>query len=73
MGTQIGGICQKNHEKLHIECLKGPQPQQQVEKVAEAFIKVSCEYEKIQLDQLPPYLPVHQVYQVNKKNKKKTD
>ena len=50
-----------------------------MEQVAEAFAKVSCEYERIKLDKLPSYLPAEQspqlhVYQVYKKiqNQKRT-
>jgi hypothetical protein len=79
MAKQIGGIGQQKQEDLHIECLEGLEPQQQVEQVAEAFAKVSCEYERIKLDKLPSYLPAEQspqlhVYQVYKKiqNQKRT-
>ena len=78
MAKKIGGIEQTNHTDLHIECLEGMNPQQQVEAVAEAFASVSCEYEPVKLSELPAYLPaeeapkieVYKVYQRIQEQKK---
>ena len=78
MAKNIGGIEQTNHAYMHIECLDGMNPQAQVEAVAKAFGSVSCEYEPVNLSELPAYLPaeqapkieVYNVYQKTRDQKK---
>ena len=79
MAKRIGGIEQQGQNDLYIECLDGLDPQQQVEAVAASFAKTSCEYEPINISNLPAYLPAEnapqlEVYYVYKKiqNQKKT-
>ena len=60
MAKHIGAIEQTKNSPLYIECLENINPQEQVEAVAEAFAKVSCEYEPVKLWQLPAYLPAEQ-------------
>ena len=62
---QIAGFDQKHQDKLVIECLQDLQPQEQVQKVAESFAKVSQEYCPIDLTKLPAYLPAEQPPQLH--------
>ena len=71
MAKQIGAADKNNQGDLFIECLEGFNPVQQVEKVAQSFAAVSCEYEPVRMELLPAYLPAEeapqlQVYSVYK-------
>jgi hypothetical protein len=75
MAKRIGAIDQRNQGDLKIECIENLNPQQQVEEVAKSFAKVSCEYNPVNLCELPAYLPANkapqlQVYEVFQKIKK---
>ena len=65
LAKRIGAINQQNEGDLKIECLEGLDPQLQVEAVAESFAKVSNEYNPIDLQKLPAYLPAEEPPQVN--------
>ena len=72
MAKQLGVLEQRTHNQLVIECIQDATPEEQVEKVAESFAKVSNEYEPVDISQLPAYLPADQppqlhVYKVYKK------
>ena len=71
---KLGGIADINEGNLVIECLEHLTPKEQVAKVAESFAAVSQQYEPINLDRLPAYLPAEQppqkdVYKVYRKIK----
>jgi hypothetical protein len=79
MAKRIGAIDQSSQGELIIECLKGLDPQEQVQKVADSFAKVSQEYGPVNIDELPAFLPAEkapqvEVYQVYKRiqSQKKT-
>jgi hypothetical protein len=79
MAKRIGAIDPFSEGDIKIECLEGLDPQQQVQKVAESFAAVSNEYEPVDLNRLPAYLPSEEppqleVYKVYKKiqSQKKT-
>ena len=65
LAKRIGAINQQNGGDLKIECLEGLDPQLQVEAVAESFAKVSNEYNPIDLQKLPAYLPAEEPPQIN--------
>jgi hypothetical protein len=76
---RIGGIENQRLGDLRIECLEELDPQEQVEEVAKSFAEVSCQYQPVNLNLLPAYLPCEQppqleVYKVCMKiqNQKKT-
>ena len=79
MAKKIGAVDKNSQGDLFIECLEGLDPAEQVEKVAQSFAAVSCEYEAVKLELLPAYLPAEeppqlQVYFVYQKiqNQKRT-
>ena len=59
------GTGRKEEENLRIECIEHLPPKQQVEEVAEAFAKVSQEYEPLNPLLLPSFLPAPPPPQVN--------
>ena len=61
----IAGFDQKRQDKLVIEYLLDLQPQEQVQKVAESFVKVPQQHCPIDLTKLPAYLPAEQPPQLH--------
>ena len=57
MAKSIGAVDKKAHNDIKIECLEGFSPKEQVEKTAESFAAISNEYEPVDLNKLPAYLP----------------
>ena len=64
MAKRIGAIEQKSKNQLDIACLDGMDPQMQVETVAKSFSEVSCQYNPVDLAQLPSYLPAEEAPQL---------
>ena len=84
MAKRIGAIDKTEQGDIKIECLEGISPEEQVEKIAESFAAISNEYDPMDLDKLPAYLPheklpelsVYEVYrkiQTQKKTKSTLD
>ena len=65
IAKQIGTGNKVQEGNLTIECIEHLPPKLQVEEVANAFAKVSQEYEPIDLSQLPAYLPAPPPPQTN--------
>ena len=79
MAKRIGGIDKSERGNLKIECLEGLSPQEQVQRVANSFAKVSNQFKPVDKNHLPAFLPaqevpqlqIHQVYE-KIQNQKKT-
>ena len=72
MAKRIKAINIKEQGDIKIECLECVNLEEQVKKIAESFAAISNEYDPVDIDKLPAYLPHEQppnlsVYEVYRK------
>ena len=65
MAKRIGAVQGQNSGDIRIECLDGLNASEQVEEVARAFSEISCQYDPVNLNLLPAYLPAEKPPQLN--------
>ena len=65
MAKKIGAVNQTDSERVNVECLDAIDDQEAVEVVAQHFASVSQEYEHLNVENLPCYLPAQKPPQVD--------
>ena len=65
MAKKIGAVNQTDSERVNVECLDAIDDQEAVEVVAQHFASVSQEYEPLNVENLPCYLPAQKPPQVD--------